>query len=210
MTVIDVRERQSDRAWREHRGDRVPVEAWRAARAFKRSIAGLTNISEELNDTITVKRMVRDFTCKKGLGRQRALAKLKEKFAGAEFMTLRDCFELRWCEPRADSLIRDPREPGEEQPCTVALFAVAGPTAASRRSSCMLASISLEVPDHCLARMFQRSPDVDPRVVITAAGVAFMQSDFLIGFLLNAAWGLSWALLLLVFDRLRRPRAIAR
>ena len=210
MTVIDVRERQIDRAWREHRGDRVPVEAWRAARAFKRSIAGLTNISEELNDTITVKRMVRDFTCKKGLGRQRALAKLKEKFAGAEFMTLRDCFELRWCEPRADSLFRDPREPGEEQPCTVALFAVAGPTAASRRSSCMLASISLEVPDHCLARMFQRSPDVDPRVVITAAGVAFMQSDFLIGFLLNAAWGLSWALLLLVFDRLRRPRAIAR
>jgi hypothetical protein len=28
---------------------------------------------------------------------------------------------------------------------------------------------------------------------------------FIIGFLLNAAWGLGWALLLMLFDRMREP-----
>jgi len=73
MTVTDVavRERQIEIAWRDHRSDprdRIPAEAWRAARAFKRSISGLTNITQALNDTTTVKRLVGDFTASEASG----------------------------------------------------------------------------------------------------------------------------------------------
>ncbi len=33
---------------------------------------------------------------------------------------------------------------------------------------------------------------------------------FIIGFLLNAAWGIGWALLLMLFDRMRGPFTLAR
>ena len=37
--------------------------------------------------------------------------------------------------------------------------------------------VGLEVPDHCLGRMFERSPGVDPSLVLHAAADHFMRLD---------------------------------
>ncbi len=172
-----ITSRQIEQSWRQHdpRQGRVPAETWRQLRVFKRSLEGpAAAIQRAFDNSAGLKKLVSDYVCKRGTGRARALARLKAKFAGAEFITSGDCFEARWLEPHGP-LLSEPREPGETQDSVLTHFALAGP--AGRASSMLLHAWSIEVPDHCLGRLLQRSPEADLKKILFAAGLQFMHAS---------------------------------
>jgi hypothetical protein len=171
-----TRDRDIDRAWATHQPERirVPAEIWRKLRTFKRSIApAAVNIKRILDDDTTMKRLMTNFAFKKGIGRARALSRLKKHLAGATLQAEDDTIIGTWLEPTGPILDSD--DPSLQQDCIVVWVGFGGRQ--SSYAAGFLRLLSVEVPDHALARLLQRSPSADLAAALHEACVGYLSAD---------------------------------
>jgi len=150
------------------------AEARRRLRAFKRSIApAAAKINRAVRDE-AMQRLLTDYVFKKGIGRARALGKLKKYLPGATLQAGDGgVVTWSWLEPSDPVLISD--GPSKQQECLVVNFGIGGRQSA--RTAGLLVFLSLEVPDHALARLLQRSPNADIAAALIEAHEEYLQGD---------------------------------
>jgi hypothetical protein len=164
-----------ERAWIAHDPDRarVPPECWRRLRTFKRHIApAAAKVTRVSADEPVLRPLVTDFLFKKKLGKARAMAKLKRILAPATFTVSEGGLMWSWLEPRGPLLNSD--RPGEQQDCVLVNF---GTTMRYGRHAASMVAWSLELPDHSLGRLLQRSPHADLAEVLHQAHLEFLLAD---------------------------------
>jgi hypothetical protein len=84
---MDARTREIERAWIAHQPERarIPPEAWRQLRIFKRSLVPqVARINKAGADRDFLHEVVKDYAFKATLGKQRAFAKLTRPGQGRE------------------------------------------------------------------------------------------------------------------------------
>jgi hypothetical protein len=169
---------QIERAWREHDAmqGRVPFVVRSALRKFKDELAKEAAIVEAHLYGCTPSAMITDCIKRRGLSRQRALQRVTNLFGDVAVISgSRDAVEIRWLNGR-DRLLLDPRDPGEEQPCTCVHFALLWREPSG--STTFYANWLLEVADHALARLIERTPTTDLRQCLFDAADAFAAADY--------------------------------
>jgi hypothetical protein len=172
-----VRERQIERAWIKHDPSRakIPQEAWRALRNFKKQIApqaARVAVASAARDRI--KGLMADYSRKGDVGRQRTFAKLKHHFYPATVERLKAGILWSWLEPRS-AMLADPNDPGEEQNAILTRYGLVW--VRRKREFLGYQAFSLEIPDHCTGRMLQRSPGLDIRAALHEAHHALFQAS---------------------------------
>jgi hypothetical protein len=122
-----------------------------------------------------------DFTRKHGVGRQRALARLKNMLKKARFVEVRseDPVHALWAvlEPSDSVICAGPDvPPGLLQDCVVVANLIAGrlsrPDGTPHLGRCGPGLWALEVQDHALGRLLQRDPGADIDAVLWEAHTA--------------------------------------
>ena len=153
------RAREVERAWRLHdpwRQGRIPPAAKEALAVFKRGLAApATAIETHLFAANGIPdAVITDCIMRRGVARQRALARARAALPGAQLGGSRDVFEARWIVGR-DHLIADAREPSELQDCVVVHVAMCWREPNGATS--FFANWLLEVPDHAGGRFCSMS-----------------------------------------------------
>ena len=176
--------READLAWAEHRGDviedRVPMSAWRQVRNLKRSLAPSAEaIAAVMGDKDKWRDAAADCLLKtSAVGRARGLAKLRQLFKPASIEVrhqgwLGEVVNVRWLEPRGPLMVTK-FDAGFEQD---ALVSNVLSIVAFGRGVLSTGLVALEVPDHALARLFQRAPGADASRALNEAASAFLAMD---------------------------------
>jgi hypothetical protein len=165
-----AREREIERAWRRHDPDRakVPPRARRAVQAFKERIAPDAAKIKAAYSSTSFRQTVNDWARKKGVGRERALHKIKAAMAPAAVEDAFGALRLTWLESRGQMVLAD--HPSFRQNCILIVAARISRAGRDVRES---GSPALEVPDHALGRMFQRAPSIDASAALHEAACAF-------------------------------------
>ena len=167
-----ARERDIERAWRIHAPERagVPAEARRAVRSFKAAIApDGAKVKTALRGADP---LVSSWAKKGALDRGRKLLKIKAALAPAAVDDAGGALLVLWLEARGQMVLVD--HPSFQQDCVIAIGAVASRLRGSVRWSSFPA---IEVPDHALARMYQRAPGINASAAMYEAAVAFLRAD---------------------------------
>src|ERR1700688_512525 len=163
MTSLDEARRirrKIDGAWIKHdpHRDRIPAEAWRVVRRFKREVAGgAASVERALSAPAHLNRIASDFVRKGRVGRARALERLRRTFAPATVHADGNTLVVTWIEPQGPVL--DSPFPSERQECVIVWLA--GLPIKDRRENDVFVVWTIEVPDHALGRIVQRSPSVN-------------------------------------------------
>jgi hypothetical protein len=186
-----TRSSHANLAWAEHRGDdladRLGYAAKRDGRNFKRglvaqaeAIGGMAADRDRwldvAGDVLIKGRM---FGRAREVGRARAIEQLRRLFHPAVVETkafgwLGDTVLITWLAPRDDGLVSGIDDPSFEQG-GVAVLALS--VATLGRRVLVTEFVQIEAPDHCLARLFQRSPRADGAAALYAAAASFMAMD---------------------------------
>ena len=127
----------------------------------------------------SVEAIIKDFAYKGSLiGRQRALAKLSRvigtaaHYEGAQLTGAWAIAVWSRLQPRGPSINSD--DPGEQQDCIAIDYIVAGGFAQEWGASS--GRWSLDVSDHAMGRLLQRSPNADPEKVLYDAHHAVLRA----------------------------------
>jgi hypothetical protein len=141
-------------------------------RTFKRTIAPLAaRLDAAVTDRERIKGLLYDYACKGEVGRARALAKLRKHFPLATITFPHQGIMWSWLAPRGCMLI-DPKSHGEAQDAILVRYGFAW--IERKRELNGYEAFSIEVPDHALARLIQRAPDINlPRVLMEASDQFF-------------------------------------
>jgi hypothetical protein len=161
---------QLDKSWAQHEPSRlkIPREAWRGLRNFKRLIVPMHDrVATACASHKMMQKLMLDFTRKHGLGHVRAFAKLTNYLRPAVVEKLRNGILWTWLQPRGCILADG--DYGEQQDAVLVRYGLGW---VKRQLVCFLA-FSLEIPDHCLARMIQRAPRADLHAALRQAHHAF-------------------------------------
>jgi hypothetical protein len=170
-----TREREIAAAWEQHDPTRarVPPEAWRAVRIYKRSIAADAERIHNICSDDTLAPLLGDWSAKGKVGKARALNKLKILLAPAQLITVDDRTLIgNWLHPRGSLIISD--DPSDRQDCIVVSYLHCH---ANRRTFTAYRACSIECPDHATARMLQRAPGTDITLALRQAHSAFLGAD---------------------------------
>ncbi len=165
--------KQTDMAWLQHQPARarIPEDVWRKVRAFRRAIAPGAAQMNALQD---VHQLAVDVVHKKGIGQQRAIARLVALITPTAIVTAgAGTVAWAWPEPRGPILESD--NPGQRQDCIVVRYAQVERVGRSTRV--LNYAWSFEGPDHAMARVLQRDPSSDLGAVLWEAHTAFMAAD---------------------------------
>jgi hypothetical protein len=166
---MDARTRDIERAWAIHEPARlkIPSEAWRALRIFKRSIVPLAaRVGLASDDLKRIRALMHDYSRKGDVGRQRTFAKLRHHFYPATVERLQNGILWSWLDPRGAMLL-DPRDEGESQDAILVRYGLAW--VVRKRDLVAYEAFTLEAPDHALARMLQRAPGTDIKAALHQA-----------------------------------------
>jgi hypothetical protein len=172
-----VREKQVERSWLQHDPTRgkIPPEAWRALRQFKRQLVPqVQRINKAGADRDIVAKLLRDYSLKAKLGKQRAFAKLIRHFHPAKVEKLHNGILWSFLDPRG-ALLTDPADPGEEQDAIISRYGLSW--VSKKRQLVGYLAFSIEAPDHALAKMLQRAVGTDIRQALHEAHHALFQAD---------------------------------
>jgi hypothetical protein len=122
-----TREREVERAWLQHdpaRG-KIPSDAWRALRIFKRSIVPqAARVSAASDDLKRIRALMYDYSRKGDVGRVRTFAKLRHHFHPATVERLQKGILWSWLEPRGAMLL-DAKDEGEAQDAILVRYGLA-------------------------------------------------------------------------------------
>ncbi len=172
--------RAADRAWAQHRNepvDRVPEACKRQVRLLKRSLEPAAKTIDAALRRTEYRGPGADFYFKKNeAGRTRALLKLKRLFAPAVVETrdlgtpLGEAVFIRWLQPMGQAMIVAD-DPGFQQESVI--VHVDG-LVRHRQAVVSVALVALEAPDHCLGRLYQRSPGIDVLDALNQAASWFL------------------------------------
>jgi len=174
---LALRERQVEKAWREHRGDsdrdRVPEAARRATRAFRASLAGDAGRIKAAYEAAPLRALINTYLKKGTVGRERILQRIRTALADAASVEDIDgALRLMWLQSHVGAAI--PNYPSLAQAGVVVgvarLVRAGGGIDAS-------AFAALEASDHCLARLYQRSPGIDVAAALRDAAHGFIAAD---------------------------------
>ena len=167
-----AREREIEAAWRQHEPQRarVPPEA---RRAVTRSRARIAGDAEGIKLALArVALPLVDAWAKRGaLDRGRKLLKIKAALSPPWSMMLAARCLFFGSNRAADVWVS---HPSFKQDCVLVIGAVGSRLRGSVRWSAFPA---LEVPDHALARMYQRAPGINATAALYEAVVAFLRAD---------------------------------
>jgi hypothetical protein len=173
MLLARAPEWQLEKSWAEHEPlrRRIPPEAWRALRNFKRRIGPLHDrVEAACTERKTIWKLILDYSRKSGIGSQRAYAKVVRHFHPAAVEKLKKGILWTWLQPRG-AILADAQDYGEAQDAVLVRYGLGW---GKRELVCYLA-FSLEVPDHCLARLIQRAPGADLHEVLRQYVVAIVE-----------------------------------
>jgi sarcosine oxidase gamma subunit len=166
-----------EQAWREHEPERgfVPSAVWRQLRNLKSELAPTAAVIESmLRDQTLARNVLEPVTRRRGMHRQRLLKELRRALPDA---TLRLCdaeiLEIFWLSPKPHIIVDG--NAGEDQDCLMACYAVAFP--ADAKGLTLHSGWALEISDHALARLLQRSAHADLRAAAQQAALAFVAAD---------------------------------
>ncbi len=181
------REREIQQAWAAHHlrdkiGNRIPGEAHRQARAFRRSLAPA---AEAVAAVVSNKERWRHDASRSfyrsPARRARAIERLRTLFSPAtvEIHSLGWLGETalisNWLEPVPEPLIVIADDPGFTEQAAIIMRMLS--LIEIDRSVKATGLIGLEVADHALGRLFERSPDINVPAALNQAAAAFMQMD---------------------------------
>ena len=169
--------REVEKAWRMHDPwqGRVPYWVRCALHDFKDALSKEAAVIEAHLKGCVPSALIVDCIKRRGLARQRALQRLATTFGSAATVRgEKDAIEIRWLNSR-DRLLLDPRDPGEDQPCTCVHFAVVWRE--PNGNVTFYANWLLEVANHALARLIQRAPTTDLRRCLFEAAACFAAAD---------------------------------
>jgi hypothetical protein len=172
-----TRDREVERARLQHDSARskIPNEAWRALRIFKRSLIPLAaRVGVASDDRKRIKALMYDHSRKGDVGRVRTFARIKHHFHPACVERLQKGILWSWLEPRGAMLI-DPKDEGESQDAILVRYGLAW--VVKKRELVGYEAFTLEAPDHALARMLQRAPGTDIREALHQAHHALFQAS---------------------------------
>ena len=170
---------QSRRPWHEcppeeQRERQQRAEASRQVRAFKKTIAPAAEKIWRAVIDERLQRLITDYAFKKNTGRDRALARLQKHLAPVTLCPGDGgVVTWSWLEPSNSVLISD--NPSLTQDCIVVNFGIGGRQ--STQQAGLHVVLSLEVPDHALGRLLQRSPNTDIAAALIEAHEEFLQAD---------------------------------
>jgi hypothetical protein len=169
-----LRERQIERAWREHEPERarVPPEARRAAQAFRERIAPGAERFNRIYLSAEFRRTLNDWSMKGPIGRERALCKIKQLLAPAVIDVMDDALLFTWLQPH-DGFVRVDHPTFAQSGVIVAAAHISRAARGVRDVSFPI----VEIPEHALARMVQRSPAIDMPTALHEAARAFLAAD---------------------------------
>jgi hypothetical protein len=173
---MSITARQIEKAWLAHQPERarIPAEAWRRLRQFKRSLAGpAASIDRGLHDDKTLD-LLGEAVRRRGMARQRVLKVVKEKFAGATVRAERDVVELHWLVP-STHLIQDIQDQGESQDCVVHYRTVI--RLDILKIVVLWSTIISEIADHSAGRLLQRFPKADLGQCLFQVGNEYLSAD---------------------------------
>jgi hypothetical protein len=211
---MGAREREVEVAWRQHEPlrARVPLAARRAATAFREGLADDADKIKRTYQSPSFRTVLHDWALKKGIGRETARLKILHTFTPAFVDDIGGALRLLWLEPRGPMVLVD--DPRFKQDCVLVIGAHV--KRVGRKNVSVTSFPVLEVPDHALARTFERSPDVNAREALIDAACAFLTADVETARLrgktlcLPAANGLILTEALLLKDLRYEPRLVAR
>jgi hypothetical protein len=150
------------------------VEATRKLRVWKRAIApAAAKIDRALADETTTHQLITDFAFKKNAGKAKALARLRQHLAPAKLSAGRDIFTWSWLKPTGPLLASD--DPSLRQNCVIARFGIGGRRSAHFAGAAVV--LSLEVPDHALVRLLERSPNADIEAAVFEAQDGYLHAN---------------------------------
>ena len=175
MMPAAARERDIERAWRRHeplRG-RVPFAARQATTAFREGLAGDAEKIKRTYASPPFRVLLHDWALKKGIGCETARQKIVRTFTPASVDDVDGSLRLLWLEPRGPMVMLD--DPRFKQDCVLVVGALVQRT--TRKNVSITSFPVLEVPDHALARLFERSPLVDAKEALIWAACAFLAAD---------------------------------
>jgi hypothetical protein len=173
--MLNIPEWQLEKSWAQHDPSRlkIPHEAWRGLRNFKRLIVPQHDrVATACASQAMLQKLMLDFTRKHGLGHARAFAKLTNYLRPAAVERLRTGILWTWLQPRG-CILADSDDPGEQQDAILVRYGIGW---GKRTLVCYLA-FSLEIPDHCLARMIQRAPRTDLHAALRQAHHWYFAAD---------------------------------
>ncbi len=175
MPEAAAREREIEAAWRRHeplRG-RVPFAARRAAQAFRDGLAGDAEKIKRTYASPPFRVLLHDWALKKGIGCETARQKIVRLLAPGAVDVVAASLRLLWLEPRGPMVMLD--DPRFKQDCVLVVGALVQRT--TRKNVSVTSFPVLEVPDHALARLFDRAPNVNVRNALLEAASAFLAAD---------------------------------
>jgi hypothetical protein len=149
----------------------VPAEVRGKLRLFKTKLTKDYKALERNLDSKAVTTMMTNATIKNSkIGRQRALQKAQKMLPGAKLeLTTKHVTIWSLLHPR-EAVISNPSHPGEKQDAVTMDFLVSGEKLLEKDTLvCYRGLWDLEIPDHALARMIHRSPNIDIRKAIYEA-----------------------------------------
>src|SRR5271165_5370541 len=186
--ALQSRERQIDRAWREHEPERamVPAEARRAVRAFKTTVASSDARFRSVFRSTAFRKLLQELLnawCRRGALRAERLraanrikAALVPEAQFGEAATIdADAAEILLFWPSAHEGFFKIARPTFEQ--SGVIVAAARFVRAVGRGRVWIFPV-LEIPDHALGRMYQRSPGIDAVAALNEAARAFLAADY--------------------------------
>jgi hypothetical protein len=171
-----VPEWQLERAWAEHEPARrkIPPEAWRSLRNFKRVIQPQNWLVEmACTEHKIIRELMFDYARKKAVGKERAFVKLVKHFHPATVDRFGSAVRWEWLQPRG-AVLAEPETPGEEQAAILTRFGMAWE---SKKQLVAFAAFGIEAPDHAVARLLQRAPGIDLAATLLAAQRRFFEAD---------------------------------
>jgi hypothetical protein len=172
--MSQARERDIERAWAIHdpARTRIPIEARRAAKALWDRLAPDVARLNATYGSPEFRLIITDWARKKGVGRERALGKIKTALAPAVLDDVGGVLRLLWFEARGQLVQID--HPSFKQNCLLVVAACIGKVERNVRE---VAFPVLETPSHALARMYQRAPKLDAKTALIEAATAFLHAD---------------------------------
>ncbi len=174
-----TRERQIERAWAQHEPERAraPPSARRAVAAFK---ARLAPDAERIKGALrgSALPLIDDWAKKGSPGRERKLRRIKAALGWAAVDDTGGALRVLWLEPRGQMVLIPGSQPWDHPSFAQDSVLVVGAVASRQNGRIRWSGFPvLEVPDHALARMFQRSPGVAAAAAIYEASIGFLRAD---------------------------------
>ena len=170
-----AREREIERAWRQHEPERakVPLEARRQAKAFRDRIAPDADKIKAAYQSQPLRDLLNDWARKSAVWRNRAIRKIKQALAPAAVDDAGGALIVAWLQAHERFVLVDSPTFGQSG-IVISAAHISRAGRDIRESSFPV----LEAPQHALARMFERSSShIDAAQALHEAAACFLAAD---------------------------------